>query len=128
MNYLGLQTPLAKAKNLGAAGAGTHHWWHQRLTSVIMIILLPWVMCIISHLSRLELSGVIEAMRSPSRIVPMMLFIIISFYHAALGMRVVIEGYVPNLLWRYMLILIVQIFSVITVMSAIIALISLMIL
>lgn len=128
MNYLGLQTPLAKAKNFGASGSGTHHWWHQRLTSVIMIVLLPWVICIISHLSRLELSEMIEAMSSPSRIVPIMLFIMVSFYHAALGMRVVIEDYVPILLWRYILILIVQIFSVITVMSAIVALISLMIL
>lgn len=128
MNYLGLQTPLAKAKNLGAAGSGTHHWWHQRLTSILMIILLPWMIYIIAHLSRMELSSVIEAIRSPVRIVPMMLFVLVSFYHASLGMRVVIEDYVPNLLVRYILILLVQIFSIITVISAIVAFVSLMIL
>ncbi|MBT3535965.1 MAG: succinate dehydrogenase, hydrophobic membrane anchor protein, partial [Rhodospirillaceae bacterium] len=33
----GLRTPLARARGLGSAKDGTHHFWVQRLTAVALI-------------------------------------------------------------------------------------------
>ena len=35
---------LYKAKNAGAAGEGTHHWWQQRMTAIALVPLALWAM------------------------------------------------------------------------------------
>ena len=37
-----LRTPLARARGLGSAKEGVHHWWAQRLTAVALIPLVVW--------------------------------------------------------------------------------------
>ena len=32
-----MRTPLAKARGLGSAKSGVHHWWYQRLTAIAMV-------------------------------------------------------------------------------------------
>jgi succinate dehydrogenase / fumarate reductase membrane anchor subunit len=126
MNYVKIRSPLAKAKNLGVSGTGAHHWLHQRLTSCVMAVLVPWIFYFIYSIAGKEMSVVLEHLRAPYNIVPIMLFLITTFYHASLGMRIVIEDYVHNLFARYFLIIVMQIFSVVTVVSGIVALFSLM--
>jgi succinate dehydrogenase / fumarate reductase membrane anchor subunit len=36
------RTPLARARGLGSAKDGVHHWWVQRLTAVALIPLVVW--------------------------------------------------------------------------------------
>ena len=81
----------------------------------------------IHSISGKELDIAIEILRAPYNIIVVMLFTVIAFYHASLGMRVVIEDYVPNLCARYFLIISIQIFSLVTVLSSILALLSLII-
>ena len=38
-----LRTPLSKAKGLGSAKEGTSHFWHQRLTALLLIPLVLWL-------------------------------------------------------------------------------------
>ena len=119
---------LSKQKNISASGTGSHHWWLQRLTSIIMTIALPWVIYIMHKLSMLEeLSAVIEAMRSPSYITPIMIFFITAFYHGSLGMQVIIEDYISNICIRNTIVVTIQVFSLITIISGMIALLSLMV-
>jgi succinate dehydrogenase / fumarate reductase membrane anchor subunit len=128
MSYLQMKSPLAKVKNLGSAHSGTGHWWHQRLTSAIMLPLTVWLLYFIHAISGSEMSAALSLAQKPYNIVPMTLLLVTTFYHASLGMRVVIEDYIGNLYIRYVLIVAIQIFSLVTVLSAIFALISLMIL
>ena len=36
------RTPLARARGLGSAKDGLHHWWIQRLTAIALIPLVVW--------------------------------------------------------------------------------------
>ena len=87
------RSDLAIAKNLGSAGSGSAHWWHQRVTGGVLTIATIWLICFSWNLSGLEVSGIIEVVKKPYNIVMLTLFTIAGFYHAALGMRVIIEDY-----------------------------------
>ena len=125
MSYLKMRSSIAKAKNLGSSKSGHHHWWHQRLTSIFMVPLTIWNIFILACIVKKDMAESIELLSSPLTIVPLILFIIIAFYHASLGMRVVIEDYISCLYIRYTLIITIQFFCLVTVASAILALLSL---
>ncbi|MFZ9039523.1 MAG: succinate dehydrogenase, hydrophobic membrane anchor protein, partial [Gammaproteobacteria bacterium] len=38
-----LRSPLSRVKGLGSAKDGTHHFWHQRLTALLLIPLVLWL-------------------------------------------------------------------------------------
>ncbi len=124
INYLKMLSPMAKAKNPGSAA--THHWWRQRLTSVIMIPLVIWLMYFLNCVAGYPLSEMFVILRKPYNIIPMMILVMIAFYHASLGMEVVIEDYIKNLTLRYFLIISLEIFTMITMLSAVVALLFLM--
>jgi len=37
-----LRSPLGRARGLGSAKDGTHHWWAQRVTAVALVPLVLW--------------------------------------------------------------------------------------
>ena len=39
---MSIRTPLAHVRGLGTAKDGTHHWWVQRVTSIILVPLVLW--------------------------------------------------------------------------------------
>ena len=57
------RSDLAIAKNLGSAGSGSAHWWHQRVTGVVLTIATIWLICFSWNLSGLEVSGIIEVVK-----------------------------------------------------------------
>ena len=57
----GLRTPLARARGLGSAKDGTHHFWVQRLTAVALIPLTIWFALSIASLASLALLGAISS-------------------------------------------------------------------
>jgi len=44
---------LAVAKNLGSAGSGSAHWWHQRVTGGVLAIATIWLIYSSWNLSKL---------------------------------------------------------------------------
>ena len=115
------RSDLAIAKNLGSAGSGSVHWWHQRVTGGVLTIATIWLICFSWNLSGLEVSGIIEVVKKPYNIVMLILFTIAGFYHAALGMRVILEDYIHCRAIRLVLVLLVQIFSIVTIISFVMA-------
>ncbi len=91
---MNLSTPLAKARGLGSARSGTHHWIAQRLTSVALIPLSIWFVFSLVCITKLNYQTAIEWIQSPLSAVFLLLFIIAMFHHAQLGMQVVIEDYI----------------------------------
>lgn len=93
MNY---RSPLANAQGLGSAKSGTSHWWMQRVTAVVLI---PLTYVLIKFLD-LSLNAPYEQtqawLSAPFNSVCLIVWILAVFYHAALGLRVVIEDYVAN--------------------------------
>jgi succinate dehydrogenase / fumarate reductase membrane anchor subunit len=90
---------LARARGLGSAKDGTHHFWLQRLTAIALVPLTIWFALSIASLATADLPAVLAWMRSPLSAVLMLSFLLAGFWHMKLGLQVVIEDYVHGE-WR----------------------------
>lgn len=94
-NEKSLRSPHAQVTGLGSAKHGVEHWWQQRVTAIALVLLslyLVWM-----FVSNVVFGGYTEAtdwLSSPIDATLLILFIGTAFYHAALGIQVVIEDYV----------------------------------
>lgn len=87
-----LRSPLSKVRGLGAAGSGTGHFWSQRWTALLLIPLVLWLgFCLASM--PIDHASLLEWIRQPLVTITLVLTIIVLFYHAQLGLQVVIEDY-----------------------------------
>jgi succinate dehydrogenase / fumarate reductase membrane anchor subunit len=91
-----LRTPLAKVRGLGSAKDGTHHWWAQRLTAIALVPLTFWFIYTLVSLTTMDYLAAIGWLQSPMNSILLILFVFALFYHAELGMQVVIEDYIEN--------------------------------
>ena len=103
-----IQTPLAKAKGNGSAHEGSHHWWVQRLTAIANIPLTIWFVATVMSLAGEPRFVVLEYFKSPVSALLIALFIFNAFYHAALGLQVVIEDYVQNKFKKIFLLIVIK--------------------
>lgn len=88
------QTPLAKVRGLGSAKAGTGHFWMQRITAITLIPLSLWMVSFTEHLLSSSHEEIIAWLAGPLDSILAITWVIAAFYHAALGLQVVIEDYV----------------------------------
>ncbi|MDD5460439.1 MAG: succinate dehydrogenase, hydrophobic membrane anchor protein [Methylococcales bacterium] len=88
------RTPLARARGLGSAKVGTTHWWMQRVTSGALIPLTFWIIIFLDLSLNAPYQETLEWLTSPFNTVCLVAWIIAGFYHAALGLQVVIEDYI----------------------------------
>lgn len=90
------RTPIAKVRGLGAARAGLNHWKMQRLTAISNVLLVLWFMFSAMALSGSGYEQARAWLASPLTASLMVLLIISTFYHARLGLQVVVEDYVHH--------------------------------
>lgn len=91
-----IRTPLARAKGLGSAKEGVHHWWAQRVSAVALVPLsLYWLWRIGDVVAR-DYSAFISFIGDPFVSIAAVLFIVAAFHHAMLGMQVIIEDYIAG--------------------------------
>ncbi|MBI4006326.1 MAG: succinate dehydrogenase, hydrophobic membrane anchor protein [Gammaproteobacteria bacterium] len=93
---MSLRTPLHRVRGLGSAKEGTQHWWAQRLTAIALVPLTVWFIYSLVVMTTMEYATVTAWMQSPIVSTLLILFIFSLFYHAQLGMQVVIEDYVDS--------------------------------
>ncbi len=91
-----MRSPLGRARGLGTARAGSHHWWAQRLTALALVPLTIWFIFSIIHLSGASHQAVIAWLSSPLTLALMLALIVATFHHLQLGVQVVIEDYVND--------------------------------
>lgn len=91
---MSLRNPLARAKGLGSAKGGTDHWWFQRLTAIALLLLAPWFVILMVGLIGDDQFTVRAVLAQPLTATLMAAFVISLFWHAQLGVQVVIEDYV----------------------------------
>ena len=106
------RTPRNLATGHGAAGAGTHHWWLQRVTAVALIPLAAFAIFPLASAVGTDHDTVLETYRNPFNAIVMALFLGTLFHHLKLGLQVVIEDYVQAKGWRTGLLLASQFFCV----------------
>ncbi len=101
-----LRNPLANARGLGAAQEGVHHWWGQRVSAFLMIPLSTWMIYTLIAMMRVPDTRFIQVWLSdPMAALPLMALLALMFYHARLGLQVVIEDYVHSQQWKITLLL-----------------------
>jgi succinate dehydrogenase / fumarate reductase membrane anchor subunit len=90
-----LRSPLSKVKGLGSAKEGTGHFWHQRLTALLLIPLVLWVGFSLAAMP-MDYATLVDWIQRPWVTVALVLLVIVVFYHAQLGLQVVIEDYIAS--------------------------------
>ena len=89
-----MRTPIARARGLGSGKSGTEHFWIQRVTAVVLALLVPWLIGLLVSLVGAELDAVRATIARPWNAILLAGFVVALFWHAKLGIQVVIEDYV----------------------------------
>jgi len=105
---MSLRTPLARVRHLGSAKDGTHHWWLQRVTALALLPLTLWFVISVIGLAGADHAAVAAWAGHPLSAALLVLLLVATFYHAVLGLQVVIEDYVHDRVARTALLLLVQ--------------------
>ena len=98
-----LRSHLGRVRGLGSSNDGVNHWWMQRLTGVALVPLCLWFVFSIVSLVDANLSSVTNWVGRHFNPVLLVLLVICMFYHAQLGLQVVIEDYIHSELTKVML-------------------------
>ncbi len=91
-----MRSSLAHARGLGAAREGVGHWWSQRVTAIALVPLSVWFVFAAVSLMGADLAQFQEWISAFGNALLMVLLVLVLFYHAHLGMQVVIEDYVSG--------------------------------
>jgi len=101
-----MSSPLGKARGLGSAKHGVGHWWAQRMTALALVPVTLWFF---SSLFRVAGSPdpfrVADWLASPWQALLAALLVVLMFWHAKLGLQVVIEDYVHAPFAKYTLLI-----------------------
>jgi succinate dehydrogenase / fumarate reductase membrane anchor subunit len=89
-----LQTPLKRVRGWGSSKSGTHHFIVQRITAVALIPLVIWFVWFVIGLSHADYANARQMLHQPVQALLMIVFVASAFWHAQLGLQVVIEDYV----------------------------------
>jgi len=89
-----LRNPLKRARGLGSAQSGMSHWWTQRVTAAALVVLALWFVITVLSLLHADYATARAAVAKPWNALLLILFVVTMFWHAVLGLQVVIEDYV----------------------------------
>ncbi len=89
-----LRSPLGRARGLGSAHAGSHHWWVERVEAAALVPLTIWFIFALLHLVGAPRQAVVDWLSSPVSMVLMLLLIVTTFHHLSLGVQSVLDDYV----------------------------------
>jgi succinate dehydrogenase / fumarate reductase membrane anchor subunit len=102
------RSKIARARGLGSAKEGVAHWWGQRLSALALIPLGLWlVISLVCHAGA-DRAAIVQWLGSPFTLGALALTIIAVFYHAVLGMQVVIEDYIHTKGAKFALVILLQ--------------------
>ena len=90
------RTPLKNVRGLGAAKTGTEHFVHQRLTATALVLLGIWFVAFVLSLLGADYAAATAAIAKPWNAVLLVGFLVAMFWHAQLGLQVILEDYIHN--------------------------------
>jgi succinate dehydrogenase / fumarate reductase membrane anchor subunit len=114
------RSPLSRARGLGSAKYGVHHWWMQRITAIAMIPLVVWFAISLVMLSGADYAVVRAWIGSPLVMVLLILTIGIGLHHGQLGLQVIWEDYTDGAL-RVVMIVLTKFIAVLFGLGAVVA-------
>ncbi|WP_095011188.1 succinate dehydrogenase, hydrophobic membrane anchor protein [Tsuneonella mangrovi] len=91
---MGNGTELGRVRGLGSAHAGVHHWLLQRFTAIGNLVLGLFLAASIALLPGYDYGTIIGWIKQPVPATAVALFVISAFWHARIGLQVLVEDYV----------------------------------
>ena len=91
---MGNRTSIGRVRGLGSAKTGAHHWLVQRFTAIGNLLLVLWLAVSILLLPDMSYASVSEWLSTPVPATAMALLVVSTFWHARIGLQVVVEDYV----------------------------------
>ena len=120
-----MRSPLGRVLGLGSAKEGVEHWWRQRTTALLLVPLTLWFVISAIGLIGADRAAIVAWMHNPMAAVFMILLIAATFYHAALGLQVVIEDYVHGEAARITTLLVMRLLCILFVLRGVLAVLKL---
>jgi succinate dehydrogenase / fumarate reductase, membrane anchor subunit len=120
-----MRSPLGRVLGLGSAKEGAEHWWRQRMTALLLVPLSLWFVISAIGLIGADRAAIAAWMHNPMAAVFMILLIGATFYHAALGLQVVIEDYVHGEAARITTLVVMRLLCILFVLRGVLAVLKL---
>ncbi|HXO02234.1 MAG TPA: succinate dehydrogenase, hydrophobic membrane anchor protein [Stellaceae bacterium] len=120
-----MRSPLGRAIGLGSAKEGVEHWWRQRMTAVALVPLVLWFVIAVIGLVGADRAAMVAWVHNPMTAVLLILLLVATFYHAALGLQVVIEDYIHGEAMRLAVLVIMRFLCIVFVVRGILAVLKL---
>ncbi|HUB88137.1 MAG TPA: succinate dehydrogenase, hydrophobic membrane anchor protein [Dyella sp.] len=120
-NAKDLRHPLKRARGLGSAQSGVGHWWTQRTTATGLVVLGLWfVVLVLGHLHS-DYATMRATVAKPWNAVLLIAFLFTMFWHAVLGLQVVVEDYVHTRWKEIFLLVAIKFIAVLSVLAGTLA-------
>lgn len=120
-----MRSPLGRAIGLGSAKEGVQHWWAQRVSALALVPLALWFVIIVIKLAGADRAAFVQWVRQPVPAAILILLLIATFYHGALGLQVVVEDYIDREVDRIALIVVVRLAAILLAVLGIVAVLKL---
>lgn len=116
-----LRHPMKLARGLGSAKHGADHWWVQRVTAAALIALGLWFLVTVLSLLHADYATAKAAVAKPWNALLLILFVVTAFWHAVLGLQVVIEDYVHTRWKEVVLLVAIKFLAVLGALAGVLA-------
>jgi succinate dehydrogenase / fumarate reductase membrane anchor subunit len=93
-------TDRKRATGMGSAKSGTHHHWQMMVTSVALLVLIPFFVFTFGAILGAPYEEVVAYYQRPFPAVVAILTMLVGFFHFRLGVQTLIEDYVHGLAGR----------------------------
>jgi succinate dehydrogenase / fumarate reductase membrane anchor subunit len=120
-NTKDLRHPLKRARGLGSSQSGVGHWWTQRTTAAALIVLGIWFVAVVLGLLHGDYATARAAVAKPWNAVLLIAFLVSMFWHAVLGLQVVVEDYVHTRWKEVSLLVLIKFIAVLCVLGGTLA-------
>jgi len=96
MSKESLRTPLSRVRGLGSAKHGAGHFIALRVTSIALVLLVPWFLYSIIGAVRGGYDGALAWIADPINAVLTLIAVGAALHHMKLGMQEIVEDYIAK--------------------------------
>ena len=115
------RNPLKIARGLGSSQSGVEHWWTQRLTAAALVLLGTWFVVTVLCLLHADYATARASVAKPWNALLLIAFVLTMFWHAVLGLQVVIEDYVHTRWKEVVLLVAIKVLAVLGALASVLA-------